>query len=159
MSLDWIRLEGPGRLAVRPLPNVTELMRWRKAGAELVVDLTEPLETPRRSAERARHASVQQDLRHRRFPVADHGVPADEAAFERLARELAGELHRGTGVVIHCLGGKGRSSLLAASVLALRGLGLAEALDRIRAARPGAGPETPEQRAWLEGFAARLARR
>jgi protein-tyrosine phosphatase len=156
VSLDWIRLEAEGRLAIRPLPRVIELMRWRKAGAELVVNLTEPREAPSWSGERERHESVHQDLRHRAFPIPDFGLPADEAAFERLARELVEELDRGTNVVIHCRGGKGRSSLLAASVLALRGLGLEEALERIAESRPGAGPETPEQRAWLGAFVARL---
>ena len=156
MSLAWIPLESPGRLAVCPLPDDVELQRWGKAGAGLVVSLVGRDEAPSWSSERERLESEHHHLGFLSFPVPDFGVPEDEQAFERLARRLADELARGTGVVIHCKGGRGRSSLLAAGVLALGGLGLDESLERIRSARPEAGPETEEQAAWLEAFVGRL---
>ena len=159
MSLSWIELDAPGRLTVRPCPQRIDLQRWRKAGADLVVSLLEPHETPRWSAERERHESRRQQLRFRSFPVPDYGVPEDEEAFARLARELAAEIGGGASVVVHCLGGRGRSWLLGASVLALHGLALDEALRRMRAARGEGGPETLEQEAWLRRFVERLTGR
>ena len=74
-----------------------------------------------------------------------------------LVRELAARLRRGERVVTHCGAGIGRTSLVCGlTVIALTGTSLGEALVLVRAARPGAGPENPEQRAHLERLAALL---
>lgn len=91
-----------------------------------------------------------------RFPIEDGGV-ADEAAMLALVDELVGRLRRGERVVAHCGAGIGRTSLVCGlAVVALAGLPLDEALAAVRAARPGAGPENPTQRAHLERLAASL---
>ncbi len=83
----------------------------------------------------AAHGSV---FRH--APIADMGVPdaAFEAGWARLGPWLAAELRRGRRIAIHCRAGLGRSGTVAARLLIELGLDPALAIDRVRAARPGA---------------------
>jgi protein-tyrosine phosphatase len=87
-----------------------------------------------------------------RLPTHDFHVP-DRAAAVLLATDLRARLAAGASVVVHCYGGVGRSSTLAAVVLVLEGLTPAVAWDRIAAARGRPVPETAEQRAFVNGLA------
>jgi protein-tyrosine phosphatase len=61
--------------------------------------------------------------------------------------------------VIHCRGGLGRSGTVAAACLVALGHGPAEAIERVRAARPGA-VESRSQEEWVRSyFEARAAQR
>jgi protein-tyrosine phosphatase len=73
-----------------------------------------------------------------------HGVTAIEEA-----------LARGQRVAVHCRGGRGRSGTLLACLLVARGASPAEALVRVRHARPGA-VETRGQEAAVRAFATML---
>ena len=70
-----------------------------------------------------------------------------------MAEDLANELRTGKKVVVHCHGGIGRSSLMAACTLVTLGLTAAEAMRRISVARGFSVPETPAQIEWVYGFA------
>ncbi|MPY92977.1 MAG: hypothetical protein GEV08_07885 [Acidimicrobiia bacterium] len=88
-----------------------------------------------------------------RFPIEDGGV-ADEDEMLALVDDLVRRLRAGERVVAHCGAGIGRTSLVCGlALVALTGEPLADALASVRAARPGAGPENPEQRAHLERLA------
>jgi len=71
---------------------------------------------------------------------------------ELLARRISATIDDGKAVVIHCRAGIGRSSLIAACVLALRGYDAASAFDAIAKARGLAVPDTEAQRAWVAVF-------
>jgi hypothetical protein len=91
-----------------------------------------------------------------RFPIEDGGV-ADDDAMAGMVAGLVDQLRRGRGVITHCGAGIGRTSLACGlAVVALSGRPLDVALAEVRAARSGAGPENPYQRAHLERLAARL---
>jgi len=62
-------------------------------------------------------------------------------------------LQHGDSVLIHCRQGIGRSSLLAASLLAAEGVSPKEAWERIEMSRRAPVPDTPEQKAWVERLA------
>jgi hypothetical protein len=85
----------------------------------------------------------------RHFPVADFGVPAAEALpqWAMLSAELHTALDRGEGVLLHCMGGLGRSGMVALRLLAERGESADAALARLRVVRPGA-VETEAQVKW-----------
>jgi protein-tyrosine phosphatase len=89
------------------------------------------------------------------FPIPDRSVPDSADAFEGLLDRVDKQLREGRGVVVHCRAGIGRSSLIAASLLMRCGLSVAEAFDLLAAARGFPVPDTPEQREWVERFAAR----
>ena len=84
------------------------------------------------------------------FPIPDRSVPADDAAFIRLAGELLERLRNGQCVIAHCWGGIGRSGLLACTIGCLAGGEPNDLKARISAARETAVPESAEQHHWLE---------
>lgn len=94
-----------------------------------------------------------------RFAIDDGDVAADDA-MAHLVADVAGRLRAGHGIVTHCGAGIGRTSLVCAlALLVLDPQPLDQALATVRAARPGAGPENPVQRAHLERLARHFAAR
>jgi len=59
---------------------------------------------------------------------------------------------------MHCRQGIGRSGLIAAGLLIAKGVGSAEAVERISKARHAPVPETSDQRAWIDSLAPSLIR-
>jgi protein-tyrosine phosphatase len=85
------------------------------------------------------------------FPVQDYGVPDAEASarWPGLAARLHEALGGGDGVLLHCLGGRGRSGMIALRLMVERGGEPEAALTLLRSAVPGA-VETPAQYAWAD---------
>jgi len=83
-------------------------------------------------------------------PILDWAAPSIDQLrwFVESTRTVAPDAK----VLVHCLGGLGRTGTMAAAYWIARGLGAADAIARVRAARPGA-IESPEQRKILEEFA------
>lgn len=77
------------------------------------------------------------------FPIVDYGVPKEREAYRRLILQVVDSLRTGTNVLAHCGAGIGRTGTLAACVLAVLGVPVAEALETVHAA--GSYPERPEQ--------------
>jgi len=100
-----------------------------------------------------KHAARRAGLAFRSLPVPDFGVP-DRAEFAGPLRELSDELTAGRHVAVHCWGGVGRSSLVAAALLVLRGSTAQAAWHRVAYARGVPVPETDEQRDWVARLAA-----
>lgn len=88
------------------------------------------------------------------FPIADFGVPEDEAGFFALARQTAAELRDGERVFVHCAAGIGRTGTVATCILLVLGLSLTDAVGRIAAA--GSGPETEAQSSLVDRCAVRM---
>ena len=89
--------------------------------------------------------------------IVDMSVPLDAHAFDSVVDELARRLCDGETVVVHCLGGFGRSGTLASAVLARLGRDAEAAIAAVRAARQGA-VQTAEQEAFVAAYAERSAR-
>ncbi|MFE9744262.1 hypothetical protein ACFYOT_05120 [Saccharothrix saharensis] len=83
------------------------------------------------------------------LPIPDFGVPAVTPDLSPVLRDLRAGRH----VLVHCWGGIGRSSLLAAALLVLDGASPEAAWQAIAEARGRDVPENDEQRAWLTTFA------
>lgn len=77
------------------------------------------------------------------FPIVDYGVPKEREAYLRLILQVVDSLRAGTNVLAHCGAGIGRTGTLAACVLTVLGVSVAEALETVHAA--GSYPERPEQ--------------
>jgi protein-tyrosine phosphatase len=156
--------EWPGRLSVSPRPRgddwlSDEIRAWRAAGIDVVVSLLTSEEAADLGLERERQTCEENGIRFEAFPIVDRSVPASDPAAVRLIDEVNAELRRGRNVNIHCRQGIGRSSLIAASLFIDQGLPPSKALQRITEARRVPVPETLEQRAWIDHFAASLQRR
>jgi protein-tyrosine phosphatase len=80
-------------------------------------------------------------VRHRRFPIADCGVPEPEAMNTILAA-VDESLAAGRVVYVHCAGGIGRTGTVVGCWLVRHGLSGSEALERIAALRRGTPSES-----------------
>jgi protein-tyrosine phosphatase len=85
------------------------------------------------------------------LPIPDMGAPASVEQARALVERILERLEGSRTVVLHCLGGLGRSGTLAACVLAVRGRETGEALRMVRRARPGS-VQTGVQEAFVAAF-------
>lgn len=86
-------------------------------------------------------------------PIHDlHAPPLEE--MQSLVDRIVERLRLGERLVMHCAAGKGRTGTTAACVLLALGHDTDDALERVAADRPGAGPEVGAQRTLVEAFAA-----
>ena len=120
------------------------------AGVRLLVNLHERPHDPGRLE---RHG-----LREIHLPVKDFAAPSPEQ-IQRGMEAILGALAAGEAVAVHCGGGLGRTgTMLACYLLASgEGLGAEEAVQRVRALRPGS-VETPAQLAVVRAWAGHWAR-
>jgi ADP-ribosyl-[dinitrogen reductase] hydrolase len=81
------------------------------------------------------------------LPMPDGGVPdtAWEQQWEKTGAVIRDLLSRGEKVLIHCLGGLGRTGLVAAKILVEFGAPPAAAIRQVRAARPGTIENTRQE--------------
>jgi protein-tyrosine phosphatase len=148
---------GPGRLATMARPPggdrlAGELAGLAADGVDLLVCLLGQDELARLDLTAEPELAVAHGLEFHHLPTPDLTAPDPVAG-----RDLAVALHRryraGASIVVHCYGGVGRSSTVAAAVLVLDGLDPDEAFRRISAARGHPVPETPDQVAFVERLA------
>jgi protein-tyrosine phosphatase/nicotinamidase-related amidase len=89
-----------------------------------------------------------------RLPIPDQKVPTlDEAA--ALVADVSAALRRGENVVMACMGGLGRSGMMAACVLVALGASPADAIAAVRDARGPRAIETAAQEQFVAAFATR----
>jgi len=116
-----------------------DLARLRgEFGADVLVCLLEAHELAQVKIEALPGAAWEFGLAFWHFPVADVGVPRSLEATARLVERICGALRGGETVVIHCMGGLGRTGTIAAACLVALGVEPREAIKQVRAARPGA---------------------
>ncbi|NJE01556.1 dual specificity protein phosphatase family protein [Thermococcus sp. JdF3] len=125
-------------VAFSRMPAVSEIDRVAET-FDAVVVLVEEFELPY-SIEEWEERGV--EVLH--SPIPDFTAPTLSQLLEIL-HWIGGRVREGKKVLIHCLGGLGRSGTVAVAWLMYsKGLPLREALARVRRIRPGA-VETPEQ--------------
>jgi predicted protein tyrosine phosphatase len=152
-AIHFVTMPGGGEIGLCRMPgrdgrlgwNVGTIARWRPG---VVVSLTEAGEVGLNLAHRLPELLAPHGIRHRHFPIVDYGAPeAGDAAWAMLAAELHGVLDAGGRVLVHCMGGCGRSGMIALRLMVERGEVVEAALQRLRAVRPCA-VETDGQRDW-----------
>jgi protein-tyrosine phosphatase/nicotinamidase-related amidase len=84
-------------------------------------------------------------------PIVDQGVPTIEEA-RTLSAWIRAGVDAGERVVVHCVGGLGRSGLVAACVLLDRGATPDQALAMVRATRGPRAVESAEQEAFVRWY-------
>jgi protein-tyrosine phosphatase len=142
-----------GRLAIMPRPRAGEWLEgeiesWRRSGLDVIVSLLEDCEIGELGLQQEQALCERAGLEFIRFPIPDCGVPDSADQFAALIQSLAEQLQNSRGVGIHCRMGIGRSSLVAAHLLAALGVPVESAWESIEKSRGFPVPDTPEQRAW-----------
>lgn len=96
---------------------------------------------------------VPKGILHLRLPIEDMGIPDRvwEQKWEREGPIIRSVLKRGGKVCIHCMGGLGRTGMVAARLLVEFGMHPDHAIRAIREARPGA-IQTQEQEDYVRSF-------
>jgi protein-tyrosine phosphatase len=130
-----------------------EIESWREAGIEVVVSLLSADEEHELGIEDESHLVQECGLSFTSFPIADYSVPESQDALRNLVRQLEDQLLRGQCVGVHCRQGIGRSSLVAACLLAAAGQNVDTSFQRISDSRGLSVPDTVDQRNWVWDFA------
>jgi atypical dual specificity phosphatase len=141
-DFDWIIDDQVGAMS---LPEPEDLDRLRESGVTLLVSLLHHVPP----AEEVRRAG----MRLVRLPIHDFSAPSEEQIRDFVA-EVRAELHRGGKVAVHCVGGLGRTGTMIAAYLVSEGMTARQAIDYVRARRPGA-IESHEQEDAIYAWAAK----
>ncbi|HEX4610520.1 MAG TPA: hypothetical protein VH092_20190 [Urbifossiella sp.] len=149
----WIACD-QGRLGVMPRPRGgdwldDEVRALCEQGVNVLASLVTTEEAEELDLSGEASACATAGIQFVNHPVPDRGLPTSASAFRETAQVLAAELEKGETVAVHCRQGVGRASMLAVGVLAVLGVPVPEAFDRVTAARGRPVPDTPEQRAWV----------
>jgi len=154
----WVLVDGRFKLAQMPKPlggdpGLDRSMRALKsAGVDVLVSMLTDDEMQRFRLDDERERANFRGLEFFRYPIEDHQVPPSTDDAIAFAQTILAKLEDGKNVVFHCYAGIGRSGLMAATVLFLAGLDMADACERLTKARKHNVPETAGQRAWLESL-------
>lgn len=87
-----------------------------------------------------------------KLPIRDQGVPAFEE-MNLMVRWMSAALDAGQNVVLHCMGGLGRTGTVAACMLAARGVSPEDAIAAVRRARGPRAVEIAEQARFIAEYA------
>lgn len=152
---------GAGTLGICPMPgrdgryqaDLAEIALWAPA---LVLTMNSDAELARKGAEGLGADLAARGIPWVQLPVQDFGVPdqAVEAAWPAVSAKARGLLAEGRRVLIHCMGGCGRSGTALLRLMVEAGEDPLAALTRLRQVRPCA-VEKPEQFDWAAQGAAR----
>ncbi len=118
--------------------------------ASMLVTLMESFEMQEYGVADLPERAAERGLDWMHLPIRDMDIPA--AGFARQWREsgadLRARLRRGESVVIHCLGGLGRTGMIAACLLTEFGMQAEQAIRAVRQVRPGT-LQTRAQEDWV----------
>ncbi|MDQ2066824.1 protein-tyrosine phosphatase family protein [Xinfangfangia sp. CPCC 101601] len=146
---------GAGMLAISAMPgrggvydaDLREILRF---GPALVLSMTTLGELQAKGAERLESDLSDHGILWRHCPVQDYSVPAGGpkgGAWPKISAEIHEILAEGERVLVHCMGGCGRSGMAVLRLMVEAGEPADEALRRLRQARPCA-VETDAQFNW-----------
>lgn len=156
-DLYWIPLTKTGRLATGPRPRAgdwldDELKAWRRDGVDVVVCLLTPPELLELGLTAEAQSCQKNDMMFLSYPIEDFGLPESSFKTLELVDQINELLNQDKAIAIHCRAGIGRSTMIAACVLARQGIDAQTALQGIEQARGLKVPDTEEQRQWVIDF-------
>ncbi len=161
-ELHWVDGPWPGKLALAARPRggdwlQDEIANWHRAGINTVLSLLTPEEEQSLDLNNEAVVVKGRGMDFMLLPIPDRQVPGSETEVLAALEKLNAKLSSGRNVLVHCRQGVGRSGLVAACLLVMKGLDPRAAVENITAARGVPVPETREQRQWIDHYAAILA--
>ena len=129
-----------------------ELKALQKEGVHVLVSLLTEDEVKELSLQAEPRKAQEHKITFLHFPVPDRGVPTDKAQTNELVHTLLKRLAQDQSVVLHCRQGIGRSSIIAACILAAKGMSVGKAFECLAAVRGVPVPETEAQYRWVTEF-------
>lgn len=172
LRVDWLQADGaplfdaPGQIALSSCPGVPggaaqlalDVERILSLGIGTVLSLVDDGEMDYYNAGPVAEALAAAGLRHLRFPIIDGLPPPQVGPARELCGRLLGLLGEGERVLIHCIGGWGRSGTIAAALLIHEGLGPNRAIAAVREARSPRCVESWQQEKFLLEYGLRQER-
>ncbi len=157
----WVEGNWPGRLGILPRPRGAdwldlEVQAWKNMSLQTVVSLLMPEEISQLDLENEPQACQSRAIEFINFGIPDRGIPGSREEAVKVLHRLHESLSAGRRVGVHCRQGIGRSGLVAAGLLILGGVAPEAAVASVSHTRGWEVPETAQQRAWLNEFAALL---
>jgi protein-tyrosine phosphatase len=161
-KLYWADGPWPGKLALAARPRggewlEDEIASWRREGVDTVLSLLTPEEEGDLGLNNEAHHVKARGMQFVSFPIPDREVPDSDAKVAAALEKLDADLSSGRNVVVHCRQGIGRTGLIAACLLVMKGLNPEAAVKSLSAARGTSVPETAAQRRWIDHYATILA--
>jgi atypical dual specificity phosphatase len=132
-------------LAALAYPRDTADLQWLRAnGIDILISLTEYLPS--------RHSINEAGLMSVHIPVVDMSAPSLEQ-MEQAVATITQAMRSGMKVAVHCAAGMGRTGTILAAHFVTKGMNAEQAIDFVRALRPGS-IETSDQEQAVVDFAA-----
>lgn len=162
-KLHWVDGPWPGRLALSSRPRGgdwlgDEIASWQRAAIDTVLSLLTPEEERDLGVESEASEVKAQGMQFVSLAIPDRQVPRSDAEVAGALERLDADLSSGKNVVMHCRQGIGRTGLIAACLLVMKGWSPGAAVEMLTAARGVQVPETAEQRRWIDHYAAQSGR-
>lgn len=156
-----VKVVGEAFLATMPRPRgddwlEDEMKGLGCCGIRTLVSMLETHEIMELGLGQIEQQASRFDIAYLSLPAPDRGVPRDIRGFVDLAIDLAKRLRSGSSVAVHCRGGIGRSTLLAAATMVSLGDDPASVFGTISKARGLEVPDTDEQAEWFLSNASRF---
>ena len=131
-------VDGQGRVWSRNLD--ADLLALKHWGADAVICLVEPHELTTMGVPDYVNAVARHGMALFQLPITDMSTPSSafETAWTNQAKALEPLLLGPARVVVHCAAGLGRTGLFCGELLVRAGIPAQEAIQMVRAVRPGA---------------------
>ncbi len=152
LRVDWIdhKFIGPGSLGLTILPGRKDysrsidddLQQLKKAGVNIIIPLITDDEFHQFGVDDLLEEYDESGFLVHRLPIMDQLV-SSEQEMRKLVKFMDDHINEGKKIMVHCVGGLGRSGMAAASFLKYKGLSADEAVDVVRQAR---GPRAVESK-------------
>jgi protein-tyrosine phosphatase len=164
-QVDWLKLGGapllhtPGRLALSACPGWmsgdlgADLEVLKTSRISTVISLVDEVEMRRYGVADLADVLAAAGVRHLCHPLVDGMPPADVRETRQLCQVLLARLGEGESLLIHCIGGWGRSGTIAACLLCHEGYSAQKAIGLVRHVRHPRCVETLAQEIFVQRYA------
>ncbi len=162
LRVDWLdqQYTGPGRLGLTILPGRKDYSRSlpddltaiKTQGVTHILPLLTDNEFGAYGVDDLLDVYDQTDFVIRHLPILDQSV-CTPAEMTDIVTWLTDQLSQGANIMVHCVGGLGRSGLVAACYLTSKGLAAEDAIAEVRRVRSPRAIESVTQETFIYDFA------